>query len=127
MPPRLLLRTFGGLSLSVFDGGKPALVNQRKRLVLMAALAADTNGGVPRERLFTLFWPESDSERARNALNQMVFAVRRDLGDDAIESDTVTLRTNPGVVDSDVRVFRVVAAGDDATSGLGRNERDQAS
>jgi DNA-binding SARP family transcriptional activator len=107
---RFLLQSFGGLALSATDGGEPVLVNQRKRLAFIAALAADANGGAARERLFALFWPESDGERARNALNQLVFAVRRDLGDDALLTDTGSIRLNPAVVDSDLRAFRVALA-----------------
>jgi DNA-binding SARP family transcriptional activator/TolB-like protein/tetratricopeptide (TPR) repeat protein len=104
------LKTLGGLGLVARETGGQVLANQRKRLAFLAVLAATTNGGVPRERLFALFWPDSDSDRARNALNQMVFAVRRDLDDDAIVSDTVTLRLNPEVVDSDLLAFRVALA-----------------
>src|SRR5689334_15669671 len=109
--PRFQLRTLGGLALLAREDGEQALANQRKRLAFLAVLAATTNGGVARERLFALFWPESDGDRARNALNQMVFAVRRDLGEDAIVSDTVTLRLNPEVVETDLRIFREALAG----------------
>ncbi len=110
MSPRFLLQSFGGLALSASDSGGPVLVNQRKRLAFIAALAAEADGGAARERLFALFWPESDSERARNALNQLVFAVRRDLGDDALLTDTGSIRLNSAVVDSDLRAFRVAFA-----------------
>ena len=105
-----MLHTFGGLALTALDGGEPVLVNQRKRLALIAALAADPNGGIARERLFALFWPESDGERSRNALNQIVFATRRDMGDEAILSDSISIRLNRAVVDSDLRVFREALA-----------------
>jgi len=111
MPSRFLLRTFGGLTLAARDGGEAVLVNQRKRLAFIAALAADPNGGIARERLFALLWPESDGERSRNALNQIVFAIRRDLGEEAILTDTISIRLNPAVVDSDLRIFRDALAG----------------
>jgi DNA-binding SARP family transcriptional activator/tetratricopeptide (TPR) repeat protein len=110
MSHRFMLHTFGGLALSACDSGEPVLVNQRKRLAFIAALAADANGGMAREFLFALFWPESDGERARNALNQMVFAVRRDLGDDAIVGDSVVIRLSRAVVESDLRLFREALA-----------------
>jgi DNA-binding SARP family transcriptional activator len=106
MRPRFVLQTLGGLQLAVRDDYVPVLVNQRKRLAFIAALAADPNGGIARERLLALFWPESDAERARNALHQIVFAIRRDLGDDAIISDAASVRLNPAVVESDIANFR---------------------
>ena len=106
MPPRFFLQTIGGLTLTALASGEPVLVNQRKRLAFMAALAADVNGGTARERLFALFWPESDSERARNALNQLVYGIRQHLGDDSILTETVLIRLNSAVVDSDLRRFR---------------------
>jgi DNA-binding SARP family transcriptional activator/TolB-like protein len=106
MPSRFLLQTLGGLKLSVRDTGESVLVNQRKRLAFIAALAADVNGGLARERQYALFWAESSGERARNALNQMVFAVRRDLGDEAIQTDGLSIRLNADIVASDVRAFR---------------------
>lgn len=104
MPPRFVLQTFGGLAMFTRDGGEPVLVNQRKRLAFIAALAADANG-MAREGLIALFWPESNTERARNALNQLVFAIRRDLGE-AILADSVSIRLDPEVIGSDVRSFR---------------------
>jgi DNA-binding SARP family transcriptional activator len=80
-------------------------------LAFIAALAADPNGGIARERLLALLWPESDGERSRNALNQIVFVIRRDLGEEAILTDPISIRLNPAVVDSDLRIFRDALAG----------------
>src|SRR5690348_14245719 len=74
------LRTLGGLSLlrdDVVVAGAPA---QRRRLALLAVIAAAGDAGISRDRLQAMFWPESDSESARHALNQLLFLVRRDLG-----------------------------------------------
>jgi DNA-binding SARP family transcriptional activator len=71
-----------------------------------------------RERLFALFWPESDSERARNTLNQMVFAIRRDLAPDAVLTDGTTVSLNPAVVDSDSRRFRDAIVGKRFTDAI---------
>lgn len=58
-----------------------------KRLAVFVYLALASQGGiVRRDSLLGIFWPESDEERARNALNQVVHHLRRTLGRDVIES-----------------------------------------
>src|ERR1044071_10073860 len=79
-PTMLLLRTFGGLSLE--NGGRPIIgaAGQRRRLAVLAVLAAAGDTPVSRDRLCALFWPDSDAERARGALKQALYALRRDVG-----------------------------------------------
>jgi DNA-binding SARP family transcriptional activator/TolB-like protein len=113
----LRLTTFGGLAVAAADGGAPlASAAQRRRpLAVLAVLAAAAaqGGAVTRERLWALFWPESDADRARNALNQTVFALRRELGRPDLLLGTAELRLNPAAVASDVGDFAAArAAGD---------------
>lgn len=107
----LELRTFGGLSLCDEAGrplGGPAA--QRSRLALLAVVAASGDRGVSRDRLQALFWPESDATRARGALNQAVYSLRREAGE--LTVGTTELRLNPAVLTSDVRRFEeALAAG----------------
>ena len=112
----LYLRTFGGLSLEREGTPLPSLEAQRKALALVAVLAAE-QGGVPRERLMALLWPESDEARARGALKQMVYSLRRQLGAPGIVTGTAELRLDPASIESDVAAFRAaLAAGDDAAA-----------
>ena len=104
--PKYHLQVFGGLSAHVAGPSTPVLAGQRKRLALLASLAADPNGGVARDRLLVLFWPESDGARARNALKQLVHGIRRELGDDAVVDVNGALTLDPGIVSSDVEEFR---------------------
>jgi DNA-binding SARP family transcriptional activator len=113
MSPRFNLRTFGGLFLTSTGGERSFLSGQRKRLALLAVLAADGNGGVSRDRLLALFWPESDADRARNSLAQMLYAIRRELGADCVDAGAGDLRLNREVVESDIRRFwAALSAGD---------------
>lgn len=104
----LLLRTFGGLSL-VRNGIPVAGAGaQRARLGLLAVLAVAGDRGVPRDRLLALFWPESDTERARGALKQALYAIRKDLGEVVIGTDD--LRLDPAHIETDVGRFEAALA-----------------
>jgi len=98
------VRTFGGLSVERFDTPLNDLSEQRKRLAILALLAA-TDDGMPREKLLALLWPESDAEQSRNALNQLLHGLRRSLGVDAIVG-SAELRLNDQLVTSDCGEFR---------------------
>ncbi|MEP6991675.1 MAG: FlgO family outer membrane protein [bacterium] len=113
----LTLLTFGGLSL--VDEGVPVsgAASQRSRLALLAVLAVAGAAGVSRDKLLALLWPESEDERARHALKQAVYALRRDLGTENAIVGTATLSLDAAVVSSDVREFEdALARGDDAAS-----------
>lgn len=58
-----------------------------KNLAVLTYLAvAEPGGHVRRDTLLSLFWPELDQEHARNALNQVLYQLRRLLGDGAVVS-----------------------------------------
>ena len=77
---------------------------QRRRLALLALLASN-DGGLSRDRLVGLLWPDNDEARARHALSQLVHALRRTLGEDCIDAGGATLRLNAELVASDVDEF----------------------
>jgi DNA-binding SARP family transcriptional activator len=106
MAAPLSLITFGGLG--ILRNGAPAggTGAQRRRLALLALLAAAGDRGMSREKLLSLLWPESDLERARKNLAQAVYALRRDLGADDLVLGTSELRLNPDLLSSDLTEFR---------------------
>jgi DNA-binding SARP family transcriptional activator/tetratricopeptide (TPR) repeat protein len=81
----LRLLTFGGLALERDDGPAPRLRPQR--LAILAVLATAGDRGTSRERLAALFWPDSDDPR--HSLRQALYALRHELGTDAIVGDGV--------------------------------------
>jgi TolB-like protein/DNA-binding SARP family transcriptional activator/Flp pilus assembly protein TadD len=101
----VLLRTFGGLSLDCGGTLLPASATQRRRLSLLVLLASAGDRGISRERLLAYLWPENSTENARHALDQLLYATRRDLGRDAVLSEGGQLRLNPQVVRSDRAEF----------------------
>jgi TolB-like protein/DNA-binding SARP family transcriptional activator len=99
------VEAFGGL---VVTGGTAPLTGaatQRKTLLLLAVLAAAGAQGISREKLLGLFWPNSDTARARHALKQALHILRRDLHDPELVAGTATLRLNPDSIGSDIQEF----------------------
>ena len=81
----LRLLTLGGLDLRDAHGEAHPLLAQPKRLGLLVFLAMAGNGGVRRrDILLSHFWPELDETRARGALRQATYVLRRSLGDRVI-------------------------------------------
>ena len=115
VPPRALmlrLETFGGVVLR--ENGVPHAgeASQRRRLGLLAVLAA-SGRPVSRERLLSFFWPEIDEERGRHALRQSTYALQRALRAENLFLGTTALQLNPEIVRSDVAEFDdAVARGD---------------
>ena len=101
------LRTFGGLWLETASAEKAAAPRPRG-LALLAILAAAGPKRATRDRIVGILWPESDSERARHALSQTIYSLRRDFGTDVLS--TPDLRLDPQLLASDIHDFRVAVA-----------------
>lgn len=109
----LRLTTFGGLALSRDGTALTGAAAQRSRLSLLALLATAGPTGFSRDKLLLYLWPESDEERARHALKQAVYSLRRELGSDEVIVGTASLSLNPLIITSDAREFEMaIAAGD---------------
>jgi TolB-like protein/DNA-binding SARP family transcriptional activator len=113
------LETLGGLRLVAGDGR--AMPAQRRRLALLALLASAGERGLTRDRLVGDLWPDVSDDRAKHALNQLLYGIRQSLGDGAIRG-VDPLALDPSVVDSDVQRFaRALAT--DATAEAAANYR----
>jgi TolB-like protein/DNA-binding SARP family transcriptional activator/Tfp pilus assembly protein PilF len=113
-----LLRTFGGLSLESDDAPLPAGATQRRRLALLAILAGARGRGVSRDRLIALLWPDKPEEKARHALEQLVYACRRDLGREVFLTSGTALLLNEAVVRSDVAALEAAVREGDADQAV---------
>jgi DNA-binding SARP family transcriptional activator len=98
----LRLQTLGGLSLSRGTVNLTGAITQRRRLAILALLAVAGETGMSRDKLVAYLWPESDAERARHVLNQLLYAQRRQVGDEALFLGQKTLRLNRAVIGSDI-------------------------
>lgn len=114
------LRLFGGVELTARgEGSERRLVLPPKPLALLAFLALAHAEGrtVRRDVPLALFWPELSSVRARAALRQTLFQLRRALGDGALDAGRDVIALSPEIISCDVVAFeRAIAAGDSAAA-----------
>jgi DNA-binding SARP family transcriptional activator len=104
----LRLRLLGSLEVGP-EGDERAieLLRYWKRLALLVYLAAlPRSEHVQRDTLMYLFWPDSDDVRARNALSQALYVLRKVVGPDAVLTEGDRIRVNPERVTSDLETFR---------------------
>src|SRR6185503_15525950 len=101
----LRLRTFGAVHIERDGTPLGGAHSQRRRLALLAYLAAADRATVRRDKLMALLWPESDEQSGRHSLSQLLYALRHDLGAGAIVVDSETVRLDHSVVKSDAHAF----------------------
>jgi serine/threonine-protein kinase len=105
-------RTLGGAVLEGENGPLSGRSSLRLRLALLALLAASRDRGVARDKLLAYLWPERDADRGRHSLSQLLHAIRRELGAEAITLGVDDLRLNPSHVWTDIGAFeQAIAAG----------------
>jgi len=102
--PRQVLRlvTLGGLAATGADGAPLATSPPRRRLALLAVIAASGDVGISRDKLLFYFWPEGAEDRSRHALTQTLYALRRDMGGVEIIAGSSELRLARELITSDI-------------------------
>jgi DNA-binding SARP family transcriptional activator/TolB-like protein len=114
------LRVLGDVDLRT-DGGATigSIVSQPRRLALLVYLAVEsTGGGVQRDRLLGVFWPDQSQDQARQSLRTALHFLRRSLGSVAVEGQGGSVMLSPDVVRSDVGEFRAALEAGDAEAAL---------
>jgi DNA-binding SARP family transcriptional activator len=107
------LALFGGASLATEEGPLTGPAAQRRRLALLALLAAAPAGGTSRDKLMGYLWPDVDTGRARHFLADSIYTLRKALGQHSILSLGASLRLNPDVIRSDVQLFEAALVTED--------------
>lgn len=112
------LRLLGGVELSTHEDGRERRLSVApKPLALLAylAVAAAEETPIRRDVLVALFWPELPTDRARAALRQLVFQLRRTVGESVFRGGRETVALVPEALCSDVATFEQrLARGDRA-------------
>lgn len=101
------LRLLGGASLSDDKGPVVGQAAQRRRLGLLALLSVAPRGSLSRDKVIAYLWPESTTAEARHLLSVALHAIRRTLGEDAVQSGGDELRLNLQSVQTDVARFEL--------------------
>lgn len=96
------LRAYGGLSLERDGMPYAGQASQRRRLAVLAVLAAATDAGVSRERLMNFLWPDADPARARHSLDEALSGLRREFRSDGLFIGVATLHLNREMLPSDL-------------------------
>ncbi len=86
----------------------------RRRVALLALLAASRTGSLTREKIVGYLWPDSAPGKGRPLLSESLYLLRKELGDDAFMSSGDEVSLNPEVVASDVAAFEAALRAGDA-------------
>src|SRR5688572_21784281 len=101
----LWLQTFGG-PIVFGDDAQPRLAAaQRRSLGLLSVLAASGSGGLGRDKIVGLLWPDVSARRARHSLTQALYVARKALECDDLIEGVEDLRLNPARIATDVTAF----------------------
>src|SRR5688572_9299277 len=116
------LKLLGGAVIEGPAGPVPGRVAQRRRIALLASIAAPRGRPVSRDKLMALLWPDASPDRARHLLSDSIYLVRKQLGESAIVTTAGDVTLDDEVVSSDVGDFeQAVLEGrlEDAASAYG--------
>jgi DNA-binding SARP family transcriptional activator/TolB-like protein len=100
------LYLLGGVRLQVERGPTRGKAAQRRRLAIMAMLAAAPGRTATRDRVIAHLWPDGDAESARRLLSEALYVIRKEIDPEAIIATGDDLRLNEDVVRCDVVEFR---------------------
>ncbi len=114
----LRLFTLGGCFLERNGTRLESVSANRKGLALLASIAAAGDRGLARDTVVALLWPESDDERARTSLRQLIHSLRTQLDAPELLLPSPELRLNPAVIESDVAQFRTALESHDYDAAI---------
>ncbi len=113
------LHLFGGVRLEGPNGPLTGRAVQRRQLAVLAVLAASGQRGVTREKLMGLLWSDGTEPQARHHLSDALYALRREMGDDAVITAGGGLALNPKSVWSDAAAFDAALTTGDRKTAAG--------
>jgi DNA-binding SARP family transcriptional activator len=101
----------------VLDGVGKVVSTQRRRLALLALIAASGRRGISRDKVLAYLWPESSTANARHGLEQLLYGLRRQLGA-SVFMGSDPLRLDQELLTSDVTEFDEAFERGDVTAAI---------
>jgi len=108
---RIYVNTLGGLRIERDGDEIPGLTAQPVRCALFLYLAF--NRTATRDELTAFIWPERGFERARHSLNQTLYELRRQLGENIIQTQGELLKISPETEVDALEFLKTVDSRDD--------------
>lgn len=87
---------------------------QRRRLAILAILAASRGRPVSRDRILGLLWPDADTAQARKLLSEALYVIRREFGEGILITSGDDIELSTSSVDCDLWQFRILRDAGDA-------------
>jgi serine/threonine-protein kinase len=89
----MFLRLLGGASLERLGTPVRSRATHRRRIAMLALLAASRQRSLGREKIIAMLWPEHPAEGGRRLLSESLYLLRRELGERAfmVSGDEIRL------------------------------------
>lgn len=101
------LETLGGCAIRRRGLEVAGLSTHRQKIALITFLAVEET--TSRDRLLQLLWPDRQEERARHALSQALYSLKKELGQELVEPVGDQLVVDPESVTVDVKSLQAAA------------------
>jgi DNA-binding SARP family transcriptional activator len=108
-----VLKVLGGAALERAGVPVTGRAVHRRRMALLALLAAARGRMVRRERIIGYLWPEHPGDAARHLLSESLYTLRKAVGDDLFVSAGDEISVDPAVLRSDLADFQAALDADD--------------
>lgn len=103
------LRLLGGAVLECDGEPITGRAAHKRRLALLAFLAASPSETVAREKILGLLWPDHSSARGRALLSESLYVIRKEVGENAFVTPGDDVGLNRVALRSDLAAFREAA------------------
>jgi len=107
----IAIHTLGGLHVTREGSEVPGLAGQPARMALLLYLVVERER--TRDSVLGVLWPEREQEKARHALNQTLYELRRALGSEWLSSEGNRLRVAENVTVDVTRFEHAIKEHDD--------------
>ncbi|HLL46394.1 MAG TPA: BTAD domain-containing putative transcriptional regulator, partial [Longimicrobiaceae bacterium] len=113
------LRLLGSVRLDGEDGPLRGRAAHRRRLAILALLAASPGRSAPREKVIAYLWPDATTDAGRHLLAESLYVIRKELGAESVLTAGEDLSLNHLVVAADVVAFEAAVEAGDLERAIG--------